>query len=274
MLRNLTIVMFGMALLLSVGCAAKRTFSLAVRGGDTLAAFVGTGNNKTMSTDTSTVEMYPVGDPSTRYYPTLRSIAYVYPDPSSIAANYHPSPLINAITGGDLLQAIAVVDIPAGLPLGDYTVEIDGTGVDVEVIAGTGESHDFQDIFGTPQDIRNLEPAPQKNIRFDPGYQIGAIQMDVDYDEGAIAPADINVVRFPINQGNGTFGDFQSMVYWREDGGVLHVSVICPAGVLSEYIKLAVVYPDGVLAPGISIISSSFYDLNGAPIGGIQASLN
>jgi hypothetical protein len=68
-------------------------------------------------------------------------------------------------------------------------------------------------------------------------------------------------------------GDFQSMVYWHEDGGILHVSVLCPAGVLSEYIKLAIVYPDGVTTPGIAILSSSFYDLDGAPIAGIQPSL-
>jgi hypothetical protein len=188
MLRTLTIVVVGMALLFSAGCAARKTFPLAARSGDTVTLFLGPGNNKTMATGTSTVEMYPVGDPSTRYYPTLRSIAYVYPDPSSKAANYHPSAFINAMTHDDLFQAIGVVDLPMAVPPGDYTVEVDGVGVDIEILSGTGQAHDFEDV-------------------------------------------------------------------------------------LSEYIKLAIVYPEGVITPGISILSSSFYDLDGVPIAGIQPSL-
>ena len=227
-----------------------------------------------MSANTSTAEMYPVSDAETRFYPTLRSIFYAYPDPTSKAANYHPSLWINAITRGDMYQAIAVMDIPAGVPPGDYRIEVDGVGIDIEIIPGVGQPNQFRDIWSTAQDITNLEPAPQKQIVFDVGYTVGAIDMQVAYDDIAIAASEINVVAFDINQGSGTFGDFQSMLFWRETGGQLSIGILCPAGVASDNIRLAIVYPVGVANPGISILSMNVVDLNGVPVSGIQAYLN
>jgi len=274
MLKRLFLLFSGLLLFFSAGCAALETFPLAARAGDTVSLFLGVGNFKQMSTDTSTVEMYPVSDPATKYYPTLRSIFYVYPDPTSKVVNYPPSTMLNGITSGDNYQAIAVIDLPANVPPGRYKVAVDGSSVDLEVLSGVGRSHDFTDIFNVPEDIRNLEPAPQVNIAFDGGFQIGAVELVVDYDETVIAPADLNVVLFPVNQGAGTFGDFQDMLFWREKNGTLKISVLCPAGVPSEDIHLAIVYPAGVSNPGISLISSSVLDLGGNVLSGVPVYLN
>jgi len=247
---------------------------MAARAGDTITGFMG-GTGKTMTTETTTVSMYPVSNPATKYYPYLRSIFYVYPDPTSKVANYQPSPMINTITGGDLYQGIAVMDLPLDVLPGSYTVELNGNAgiskFNLDIIPGVGQSDDFSDMSWTPQDVRGLEPAPQKRIVLDSGYTVGAVDLQVYYNTTVIAPTDINVVSFSINKGAGTFGKFQNMLFWREQGGVLHISVLAPKGVYSQQIRLAIVYPEGVADPGIGIDSFNCFDLNGNVISGIQA---
>jgi len=63
MLKRSILLLGGLYLILSTGCAAQKAFPLAARAGDTVSIFLGVGGFKTMSTDTSTVEMYPVSDP-------------------------------------------------------------------------------------------------------------------------------------------------------------------------------------------------------------------
>ena len=267
-------IVAGIFLLSSLGCQGLRTFPMAARAGDTITGFMG-GTGKTMTTETTTVSMYPVSNPATKYYPYLRSIFYVYPDPTSKVANYQPSPMINTITGGDLYQGIAVMDLPLDVLPGSYTVELNGkAGIskfNLDIIPGVGQSDDFSDISWTPQDISTLEPAPQKKIYFDIGYTVGAVDLQVYYDTTVIAPTDINVVSSKFNQGAGTFENFQNMLFWREQGGVLHINILCPRGVSSQYIQLAIIYPEGVATPGIGIDSFKCFDLNGNVISGIQA---
>ena len=267
-------------LFLSLGCQAQFAFPKYCRAGDTISVFVGTGSGKTWKTSNVTLDMYPSGNPSTLYYPTLRSIFYARPDPTSKVVNYQPDPMIDGITNGDIYQAVAVVDTVPGTPAGAYILRFSDTDGAVasfalNIVDGVGQKDQFINILGTNSNITQLELAPQKGIAFDSGFTIGAVDLTLDFDD-SIATTDINVITAMINRGAGTFQNYQRMFYWKNDvitpsNKVLKISIICPAGVDSDYLRFQIVYPEGVVNPGLSIISSKVVDVNGSPISGVTA---
>jgi len=270
---------FCVILFLSLGCQARFAFPKYCRAGDTISVFLGTGVGKTWKTSNVTVVMYPSGNPSTLYYPTLRSIFYARPDPTSKVVNYQPDPMIDGITNGNIYQAIAVLDTVPGVPAGTYILKFSDADYAVayfslDIIAGVGQKDRFINFLGTNSDITQLELAPQKEIAFDSGFNVGAVELNIDFNELAVPATQINVIPAIINRGSGTFQNYQRMFFWKVEtvspnNQILKVSIICPKGISSDYLSFQVVYPEGVADPGLSIISSKVVDVNGSPINGV-----
>ena len=57
------------------------------------------------------------------------------------------------------------------------------------------------------------------------------------------------------------------MVSWKHDGSQLVINIIAPKGIEDRYLQVYVVHPRGLPGdPGLSLVSTTGYDLNGNTI--------
>jgi hypothetical protein len=57
------------------------------------------------------------------------------------------------------------------------------------------------------------------------------------------------------------------MVYFRHDESQLFITIIAPGGINDKYLQVYVIHPRGLTGdPGLSLLSTTGYDLNGSQI--------
>jgi len=179
--------------------------------------------------------------------------------------------------------------LPAGLPVGSATIEINTNTddniavvtagpvfVSIEIVSGVGASDEisYQESLGgdVPAELSRLEPAPYAKINFG-SYQdfptlIGAVSMIVDFDETIVDPGDINVYMpestVKGNFGTADFGGNQRMVHWRQDGQQLYIDIIAPQGINRGYLHVYLIHPRGLSAsPGFTLLQVNGYAVDG-----------
>ncbi len=280
------------AFLLLQGCASVNTFPTVARQGDTVNIMIG-GTEKARKDTVSVILTDSAGaDWDLKALGLVRSVFNLRADGRSVGAHYSPylDSYISWSEGHEPVQAVLVVDIPAGVPIGFSTLTIDtfvdddssGIGsphsVNIEILDGLGNTDEFLRDTATsgqlPVDFNSLEPAPHAKINFGvtDGVTIGAASLVIDFDETILNPDDINVYVPESNvRGSvvdpGAFGKTQRMVYWHQDGLQLYIDIIAPQGINQAYLMAYIIHPQGLASdPTFTITSSTIYDVSGYEI--------
>ncbi len=278
--------------LLLQGCASVNTFPTVARQGDTVSIMIG-GTEKARKDTISVILTDSAGtDWDLKALGLVRSVFNLRADGRSVGAHYSPylDSYISWSEGHEPVQAVLIVDIPAGVPVGFSTLTIntfvqdDSSGVtlpylvNMEILDGLGNTDEFLRNTGLsgeqPVDFNRLEPAPHAKISFGitDGVTIGAASLVIDFDETILNPDDINVYVPESNvRGSvvdpGAFGATQRMVYWHQDGLQLYIDIIAPQGINQAFLMAYIIHPQGLASnPNFTITSSSIYDVNGYAI--------
>lgn len=269
------------------GCAGVSSFPTVARAGDTVSVMIG-GSEKARKSTTSVIltdvdstewDLQSLG--------LVRSVFNLRADGRAEGSHYssYLESYVSWSEGHEPVQTVLVVDLPAGAPAGDafltvgVPVDDDSSGyaspytINIEIIPGTGGSDNFTRKGGAGVDFSSLEPAPHAKISFGSDVTVvGAVSVVVDFDEIVLNPDDINVY---VPQSNvrgsfisdGSFGDKQRMVYWRQDGEKLFIDAIAPQGISQRYLMMYIMHPQGLPGlPAFNITSSKAYDVNGNEI--------
>lgn len=283
---------FGACLLVLLlhGCAAVNTFPTVARAGDTVSVLVGGSADarkeaaSIVLTDAQGVQW------------DLRSLGLVR-SVFSIRSDGRARGLFDATTleamspwafGHEPLQTVVVADLPAALPAGMATLAVELNVSDnsagaaqvmtlgLEIIPGAGQ-HDALGYFdvaaggATATNFARLEPAPHTELSFGAtgAEVIGAASLVLDLDPGVLDPGDINVYvpELLSRDAGGAFGAAQRMVYWRIDGGRLHIDIVAPQGIAVMFLKVYVLHANtpGGISP-LHLSMASFYDTAGFSI--------
>ncbi len=303
-LRSLGTVSFLiMSLALFQGCAAVNTFPTIARPGDTISVMAGGSEQARKDsisvslTDSNNVQwdLQALG--------LVRSVFNLRPDGRAYGLYYSPYfDIENSWNKGhEPAQTVMVLDVPGSAALGPATLNVnlntsdDSSGIQppfaisleiVNVPGSSGASDNFlrQNFDGINEAVSfsDLEPAPYAKISFGidglggfsatPGETLGAAELVVDFDETVVNGDDLSVYVAESTQrgtafATGPFGDQQRMVFWRHDGTQLFIDIIAPKGIEDRYLQVYVVHPRGLSAdPGLNLISTTGYDLNGNTI--------
>ncbi len=278
--------------LLLQGCASVNTFPTVARQGDTVSIMIG-GTEKARKDTISVILTDSAGTNwDLKALGLVRSVFNLRADGRSVGAHYSPylDSYISWSEGHEPVQAVLIVDIPAGVSTGFSTLAIntfvddDSSGlgfpyfVNIEILDGLGNTDEFlrnTALSGEqPVDFNRLEPAPHAKISFGitDGVTIGAASLVIDFDETILNPNDINVYVPESNvRGSvvdpGAFGATQRMVYWHQDGLQLYIDIIAPQGINQAFLMAYIIHPQGLASnPNFTITSSSIYDVNGYEI--------
>lgn len=286
------IISFIALFMLLQGCASVNTFPTVARQGDTVSIMIG-GTEKARKDTISVILTDSTGtDWDLKALGLVRSVFNLRADGRSVGMHYSPylDSYISWSEGHEPVQAVLVVDIPAGVATGfstlaiDSFVDDDSSGltllytVNIEILDGLGSTDEFlrnTALSGEqPVDFNSLEPAPHAKISFGitDGVVIGAASLVVDFDETIVNPDDINVYVPESNvRGSvvdpGAFGKTQRMVYWRQDGLQLYIDIVAPQGINQAFLMAYIIHPQGLAGdPNFTITSSNIYDVNGYEI--------
>lgn len=289
--------------LLIVGCAGTKTFHEAARAGDTVA--VAAGWNHFFQRDNITVTItdnlgaqtvYNAGDPS------VRASINLYPDPvSSLVVsnatnqNMTPSALTyaqlvnsNATLGdNDWWETVVFVDLPDPMALGTATVTIDSlTGgetatstfdiVPDENGLGTGgRANTFSGKLGSfvsfdlnDQQMKSMERLDHYTVSFSGATIPAAIELDFTHTTGVGVAHVVNPLAHMKN------------LSWSDDGTNLKVILLPAKGAVPGAMQDFKFYITGGLTGlqfaggGTTLIGAQAFDINGNPVGGIDAAIN
>ncbi len=301
LLRNASLLL--LAMLLFQGCTAVNTFPTIARQGDTISVMA--GGSEDARKDTTSISLTDnngvVWDLQT--LGLVRSVFNLRTTGTAYGTSYSKFTTIENswVVGHEPVQTVVVIDIPATAAVGPATLSInlntndDSSGVVqpysisleiVDVPGLPGASDDFlrQDFTGTnlPASFPDLEPAPYAKISFGEGSGfggfsatpndiLGAAELVVDFDETIVNGDDLNVYvaesTLRGTDSTGPFGDHQRMVSFRHDGTQLFINIIAPRGIEDRYLQVYVVHPRGLAGdPGLNLLSTTGYDLNGNTI--------
>ncbi|MCW9048307.1 MAG: hypothetical protein OQK46_09550 [Gammaproteobacteria bacterium] len=277
-------------------CSSVNSFPSLARAGSSVSLLIG-GSEKARK---DTIEVALI-DANGVYWDLkamglVRSVFNIQMDAKSVGNNY--SSYIDLFTswayGHELLQTVLVADLPVNLPVGVAEIIIN-TNVDdntallsagiisvkIEIIEGAGAPDDFayKSSLGDSlnADFSRLEPAPYAKIDFghydDFAVLIGAVSLEIDFDETVVNPDDINI-NVPKSSvrgdmlGAGKFTDKQRMVNWRHDGQKIFLDIIAPQGINPGYLQAFIIYPPGLaLNPDIMITKADVYTVDGTSMG-------
>jgi len=260
------------------GCAGTKSFSSAVRAGDTVALSVGWNVNVSRSTLSATITP-PTGGPIEYAIgnPAIRAVMNTYPDPMSrlivgtetsqslgYNANTHGASLSSTVTNGDkdLSQTMVILDLPATLPVGTSTIVLKSNGtpvgspLSVVVLAGTGASYVGTSGSVTEEQLRTLERASGSVVTFTGSTVPYAIHLELNH--GAGTPWVVN-----------PRGDVKNIA-WHDSGSVLTVILTPVAG---QNLQQMVNFKFSVAGlTGLSVKTLKAYDSNGNLVSGVGAS--
>lgn len=288
-----------LAVVVFQGCTAVNTFPTTARPGDTISVMVGGSEDArkdtvtALLTDSNSVvwDLQALGN--------IRSVFNLRPDGRSYGQHYSDVVGISAPwkKGHEPIQTVMVIDVPnSGIAFGPASLSVnlntsdESSGVIppytislniVDVPGQPGISDNFLrqnfDNVNQPVNFSDLEPAPHAKISFGdssfsatPGQTLGAAEIVVDFDETIVNGDDINVYIAGSTTQRGSvvtpapFGNNQRMVSWRQDGAQLFITVVAPTGIEDKFLQIYVVHPRGLPGdPGLNLISTTGYDLNG-----------
>jgi len=277
---------------LLVGCAGVRTFPSVARAGDTVAMMAGGSERASVTTIGATVTSAATGQVwDLQTLGLVRSVFNVRPDGTSVGSLYGPysHTYWPWVCGHEPVQTVVVADLPADIPTGPATLEVnlnanDSSGggsvmsLSLDVVPGAGhpDNLEYTDLFTgpTPADLPSLESAPRAKITFGSwtNLRVGAASLVIDFDETVVNPDDLFVyVPESTVRGSwgttGPFGAMQRMVYWHQDGQKLYLDVAAPQGLNPTFLKAYVAYPPSVTGnPNFQILSATVWDVDGNPI--------
>jgi len=296
-----------LAVVVFQGCTAVNTFPTTARPGDTISVMVGGSENARKDTVSASLtdgnnvvwDLQALG--------LIRSVFSLRPDGRAYGLHYSDTVGISAPwkKGHEPIQTVMVIDVPnSGIAFGTASLSVnlntsdDSSGVIppytialniVDVPGQPGISDTFLrqnfDTVNQPVNFPDLEPAPHAKISFGssgfsatPGATLGAAELVVDFDETVVNGDDINVYVADSTTQRGSittpapFGKNQRMVSWRQDGTKLFISVVAPTGIEDKFLQIYVVHPRGLSGdPGLSLVSTTGYDLNGNVITAIPS---
>lgn len=291
------------AMVMLPGCAAVNTFPSIARQGDTVSVMIGGSEAARKNTIDATLTDSDQVTWDLKALGLIRSVFNLRPE--GRAHGLHYSGFINKETtwgkGHEPIQTVLVFDIPQAAQLGAATLNVnlnaadDSSGViqpfsiliqivDVPGLPGTSDNFLRQNFDGINEAVsfEDLEPAPHAKISFGvgglggftatPGEILGAAEMIIEFDETIVNGDDLNVYVSESTQrgtafDTGPFGEYQRMVYFRHNGAQLFITIIAPGGIEDRYLQVYVMHPHGLAGdPGLSLISTTGYDLNGSEI--------
>lgn len=279
------------------GCGGMNSFPHQARAGDTIS--IATGWMETFDRESVTVTITAADGNTTTYAPgdpAVRAIIHLYPDPLSYIMvgnrtdqNYDYGygdsygGIIDDYTGNDpdWHQTLVLLDLPTTLSTGIATIELKSAAgeyytAETEILDGLGERDDFEaEGLGpmTAEQLHSLERAPSHVVRISgDGVLPASLQLEMIHD------ADISAggtgVAYVVNP-----RPEQKNISWSDDGTNMRV-LITPAGDGTwEDADLAEIgwnrykfYVTGGIT-NVQITSFQAYDLNGAPLTGVTASV-
>jgi hypothetical protein len=270
------------------GCTAVNTFPSTARAGDTLAVMVGGSEKARKETVSVTLTDAMGAEWDLQALGKVRSVFNVRPDGVSHGLHYSQflDSTISWSKGHEPLQTVMVIDIPSSAAPGAANLTIslnvddnsslvtDPITMGLDIVSGAGEADELarQDPFAgsVAADLSRLEPAPYAKLTVNSGSgKIGALSAIIDFDATVLDPGDVNVyVPEAVVRGSvstpGPFGGTQRMVYWRQEGGQVHVSMVAPQGLDREFVQIYIVHPRGLSGPpNFTITNTNFYDIDG-----------
>lgn len=288
--------------LLLIGCAGTKTFHEAARAGDTIAVAAGWNHHfqrdnitVTVTDNAGTPTVYPAGDPKVRasinFYPDPLSSLVVSPatnqDLTPSARTYASLINVNS-TANDLdwWETVVFVDLPDPMALGQATVTIDS-------VTGGETATSFLDIV---PDENNQGTGGRPNtfagsigpVTFDlNNFQMQSMERVDHYTvsvTGATIPAAIEL-DFTRTTGVGQayvvnpLGHKKSAV-WSDDGTNLKV-ILMPArdGNVTDMKDYKFYVAGGITGlqfagGGTTLLGAQAFDINGAPVAGVDATIN
>ncbi len=278
-------------------CTAVSTYPTIARPGDTVSVMVGgsdQAHKNTMSaslTDSNGViwDLQALGN--------IRSVFNLRPDGRAYGQHYSNFLSISEPwkKGHEPVQTVMIFDIPNSASIGTATLNFDLNVSDESsgVVQPATVSMEIVDIPGLPGasdnflrqhfdsstpavNFADLEPAPHAKISFGKARfsatsgKMGAAEIVIDFDETIVNGDDINVYVAGATTQRGTltttapFGENQRMVYWKQDGSQLFITVISPTGIDGKFLQIYVVHPRGLAGdPNLYLVSTTGYDING-----------
>ncbi len=282
-MMNRTLVVLMVLLTTSLGgCAGTKSFSTAVRAGDTVALAVGwnvpvsrTNLAATITPSSGPAIEYPVGDAR------IRAVVNMYPDPMSrlivgtetdqslgYNANTNGNLLASSVNGDkDLSQTMVLLDVPAGIATGMASVNLTVSGVPVtspiavEILPGTGTANTFDGSSGSlsTQQLQTLERASGSVVTFTGSTVPYAIHLVIAHDYGVGVPWVVN-----------PRGDVKN-VAWNDTGSTIKVMLTPVAGQnLQQWVNFKFFVAGGLT--GLSAVVKA-YDSNGNVVPGVTANI-
>jgi hypothetical protein len=292
----LTILLLGFL----AGCAGTKPLSPSVRAGDTIV--LGAGWKQSFNRSSLTVRITGSDSSVTTYQPgnpAVRAVINLYPDPlsyivvgtrSSQGVAYQNGATYGSLVNGlftgndpDWWQTSIYLDLPSTLPIGTAKVRFDSVNgetygpIPVTIIPGLGSPSGFNaETLGamSPEQLQSMERSPSYTVNFTGGSTIPAsIQIDLTHNPDNTAGGAGKA--FVVNPR----GEMKN-ISWTDNGTSMRVMLLSsgdgttkdpyfPGSYQWNYYKF---YVTGGIT-GLAVTSVKAYDVNGALISGVTASV-
>lgn len=284
MMRKFNLILFSL-LIIMAGCAGTKTFSTAVRPGDTVTIALGwnlpvtRSNIKIVFTQGANVVTYLPGDTRTRY------VGNMYLDPAAkliVGTETNQEMGVSAASTGallaasvpafdkDMAQTMIIVDTPSSFSAGTATLQVQdanssvniGPTMQVTLLAGVGVANTFDGASGalSAAMLASLERADSKTISFTGSTVPYAIQLEMTYTAGT--PWLVNAR-----------GDLKNII-WTTVGGNRIKVMLLPTNQINPLamstFKFMVAGATGVAIDAPTVTA---YDSNGNALSGIVAQI-
>lgn len=270
---------------ISLAALPGSTISLAVGGEDVSGAFVGVVGfgsevleaNGISDIQRGRLQFVLIGSDSSEHLLETKLVTRVYPDPTSQIGiqNASTSAPLAQLLG--ISQIVALVDIPANVPPGDYSIEIrrisGGTQIgtvpypfsmkilDPTACGGIGQSNPLLGwVYGSTHDTTGGlgELYPQPKVVIDLGVTPpAAAHLVVGYPSGVAVKTVIEEQNF----GRG------SLVLWQDDPVAREVTIDFADPAASVRFLAVAFEPDAPVTIAGFGLTATLYDRDGGPLG-------
>lgn len=276
--------------LIITSCGGLNTFHEYARAGDTVAVPVGMQTN--FSKDNITVTITPSTGADivlAATDPTIRGIMNLYPDPVSNmlvsrAINENTTPnaqifadslLLSSSFNKDWFQTTVFLDLPASLPVGTTTVEInnglgDTHSVSLEIIAGTGSANTFNSDFNgglllSADMMDSLSRASHNIITLDSATIPHAVELTFTHDPDSTAGGSGKA--FVVNP----LGYLKN-ISWSDDGTTMKIIIMQSKDGIIDDMTDYKFYITGTTT-NLALVSTAGYDINGDSVVGVSTTI-
>lgn len=290
-----------LAIILSSGCIALKTFPQAARGGDTVALAVGSADGMTRANTTATFVSDSAPNTPINLTPGIRGVFRLYADKASGMFSDSAISYVVDTSGHEPWVTVMVVDLPPGLPTGTGKVHITTTAtfptigssindvpVNLEILPGTGVPANLPYEFGSGSsrngDLTQLETVPHALVMplFPhstswPTYGAIELKLHVPTTEGtALNPPFLRVLVDDMSAPSTSSS--LNAVFRHDSNQDLTLMLLSPTGRLRYYEARFSIVPLKNSTQSISltatpvITSIRYFDINGNQVAGPLAS--